>query len=129
MKRASKVAAAATAIALVALTSASAGSAPAPLPGTANPTSGPPGTVVNVANVPRCASNMTIGWAANPLQPKVIDPQPFTPPSGTTTVPELPNGTYYIALVCGVSVTGLGFEVTGSAVAPPPVSAAPNFSG
>ena len=47
-------------------------------------------------------------------------PVPFTPPSGTITVPNVADGAYRIALSCGAGEDSVPFTV---------VNAQPNFTG
>ena len=113
---------------------AASASAPPP-PAILSTTSGPPGTVVTITQITICDNHPgittgTIGLATlgqEPIGPTTT----FTPPTATFTIPEVPNGDYYLYETCGDGVEGQAFTVTGSTVVPPPtpVNAAPVFTG
>jgi hypothetical protein len=51
--------------------------------------------------------------------------EPFTPPDGTFTVPQVPDGQYTVVVLCGdIGTDSFGFRVTSSTI-----SATPNFAG
>jgi hypothetical protein len=88
---------------------------------------GPPGTVVTISPVPdECPGEATVFLA--PLDERESNPpgEPFTPPTDTFTVPEVPPDVYQILVVCpnGNAVAGFRFTVT-----PGAITADPNFAG
>jgi hypothetical protein len=98
--------------------------------------SGPPGTVVSIAR----ASDSLKGGTEHCTLPvtlkmvPVVEAQdgdlsggvPFTPPDGTFTVPQVPEGDYAVVVVCGgtAGMDSFPFRVTSVAV-----TGDPNFTG
>ena len=107
--------------------------APPPSPNY-SPHSGPPGTVVNVSGITLCERD---GGTTGQIGMATLDQQqvgttvPFAPPTASFTIPNVPNGDYYLGLVCGSGAQGMTFTVTGSTVAPAaePVSVQPVYTG
>jgi hypothetical protein len=80
-----------------------------------------------ISQVPdECPGQATVFLA--PLSERDTNPagEPFTPPSGTFTVPAVPAGVYQIMVVCpnGNAIAGFRFSVT-----PGAITADPNFAG
>lgn len=89
----------------------------------ATPTSGPPGLIVTVSDFDgsRCTGPATLTWGDGLAEP-------FTPPSGATTVPDLPPGLVFVHVSCDGNANAVAFDVQG-AVAATPVEVAPAFTG
>ena len=77
-----------------------------------SPSSGPPGTVITVSGITACEG---------PRQPTLTFTLhggslgfafPFTPPSGTVVVPDVPDGEYIIVPNCGAMEAFYVFVVT-----------------
>jgi hypothetical protein len=106
--------------AIAAVTSAGAQTEPGSIRGT--PQRGPAGTVVTISEVNDvCPGLMTIFLAEQRDDPAHIGEQPFTPPSGTFTVPMVAPGAYQVLLACpDRGLGGTRFIVEASAVSADP---------
>jgi hypothetical protein len=88
---------------------------------TVSPSSGPPGTQVTVSGITTCegAQPPTLSFATVDGLGVGAPSVPFAPPSGTLTVPNVPDGDYHIVSSCGA---GEGYVVFA-------VRATPIFTG
>jgi hypothetical protein len=83
------------------------------------------------ADAHACQGPVTLVFRAEPA-PQPVDlsgGQPFTPPNGTFTIPQVPAGDYAVTVVCAesgelIGMDGFGFRVTSAAIV-----AAPNLAG
>ena len=91
------------------------------------PVAGPPGTEVTVSGIDSCAPTdgrgTLLAWGTSDGQTVSVLPVPFTPPSGTIVVPDVPFGVYRIYPSCGAGEGFVEFTVA------PAVIGNPNLTG
>jgi hypothetical protein len=88
--------------------------------------SGPPGTVVTITEAnDACSTQSRILLMTFGLESEVGASEPFDPPNGTFTIPQVAPGEYQVAIKCGdTTMNSFVFRV-----APTAVLANPTFAG